>query len=132
MRAAIISFLRDEKEKVIGIFMNSEFPNRAITVTDSTFDDAKKKYPLLIVDCWAEWCPPCKMIAPMIEKLAEEHQGKIVFGKMNVDENRIVPGSFDVMSIPTLLVFRHGELVDKIIGAMPYDVLNSKVKGYLR
>ena len=108
-----------------------EKDSKVIKVTDKTFEDSKKNYPLFIIDCWAEWCMPCRMITPMIERLAEEHDGKITFGKLNVDENRSVSEKYEIMSIPTLLVFRDGKLIDKIIGAMPYEVLNSKVKGYL-
>ncbi|MFH0929367.1 MAG: thioredoxin [Candidatus Aenigmatarchaeota archaeon] len=111
--------------------MVSDFPDGVLKVTDENFKEEMDKYPMFILDCWAEWCPPCKMLAPMIEKLVQEHKGKIVFGKLNIDENSMIPGKYEVMSIPTLLVFKEGKLVDKIIGAMPYDVLNSKVKGYL-
>ncbi len=105
--------------------------NKPIETTDGTFDENIKKHSVFILDCWAEWCPPCKMIAPFIEKLAEEHKGKVVFGKMNVDENKQIPSKYKIMSIPTLLVFKNGELIDTIVGAMPYEVLNSKVKKYL-
>ena len=105
---------------------------KPVEINDDNFEDSKKKYYLFVLDCWADWCMPCKMIAPMIERLAEEHAGKIVFGKLNVDKNSTVPQKYEVMSIPTLLVFKEGKLVDRIIGAMPYDVLNEKIKGFLR
>jgi len=121
--------IRKKKMEEMKAKINS--PNKPIEITDNTFDETKKKYPLFIIDCWAEWCPPCKIIEPMIERLAKEHNGKIVFGRLNVDKNRLTPTKYRIMSIPTLLVFKNGELIDKIIGAMPYDVLNSKVRGYL-
>jgi len=121
--------IRKKKMEEMKAKMNS--PKKPIEITDNTFDESRKKYPLLVVDCWAEWCPPCKIIAPMIEEMAKEHDGKIVFGKMNVDKNRSIPTKYGIMSIPTLLVFKNGELVDKIIGAMPYGALNSKVKSYI-
>ena len=104
---------------------------KTIEITDNNFEENMKKHDLFVVDCWAEWCMPCRMVGPMIEKLAEEHDGKIVFGKLNVDHNSTVPQKYQIMSIPTLLVFKDGELVDRIVGAMPYDVLNTKIKGYL-
>jgi len=107
------------------------FPDKPIEITNDNSEENKKKYPLLIIDCWAIWCTPCLIIAPMIKKLAKEYNGKIVFGKLNVDQNRELAMKYNIMSIPTLLVFKNGELVDRIIGAMPYDVLNSKIKTYL-
>jgi thioredoxin 1 len=120
------------KKKLEELKSRMNFPNEPIEITDNTFDDIKKKYPFLIVDCWAIWCTPCLIIAPMLEKLAKEHNGKIVFGRLNVDKNRITPTKYGIMSIPTLLVFKDGELIDRIIGAMPYDALNSKIKSYLK
>ena len=124
-----LEHIRKKKIEEMKARMNS--PKKPIEITDNIFDESRKKYPLLIIDCWADWCPPCKIIAPMIEKLAEEHDGKIVFGKLDVDKNRLIPTKYGIMSIPTLLVFKNGELIDKIIGAMPYETLNSKVKSYL-
>ncbi len=112
--------------------MEIDFPNKPIKITDNRFDEIKEKYPLVIVDCWAPWCPPCKIIAPIIEKLAEEHKGEIIFGKLNIDENKITPTKYEIKSIPTLLVFKNGELIDRIIGAVPYEALNSKIENYLK
>lgn len=121
--------IRKKKIKEMKVKINS--PIKPMEVTDNTFEEIKNKYTLFILDCWAEWCPPCKMIAPMIEKLAEDFKGKIAFGKLNVDNNSLVPQKYGIMSIPTLLVFKGGKLVDQIVGAMPYEILSSKVKGYL-
>lgn len=89
-----------------------------LTLTDTTFDEAVggADTPLL-VDFWAEWCGPCKMIAPTLEEIAGEHQGKLAIGKLNVDENPEIARRFDVMSIPTLLVFKGGEPVKRLVGA---------------
>ena len=89
-----------------------------LTITDDSFDEAVKgsETPIL-VDFWAEWCGPCKMIAPVLEEIAGEHGAKLAIGKLNVDEN---PGSarrFEVMSIPTLIVFKDGEPVKRLVGA---------------
>jgi len=111
--------------------MEENMPNEPITMTDADMDEAVKKYGTIVVDCWAPWCGPCRMVGPIIEELAKEMQGKIVFGKLNVDENPVTSTKHQIMSIPTLLVFKNGALVDQIIGAMPKDVLKQKLDGYL-
>ena len=98
-----------------------------IKVTDANVETNVKKYPLMVVDCWAPWCRLCRMVGPIIEELAKEMQGKIVFGKLNVDENRATSAKHGIMSIPTLLVFKSGNLVDNIIGAMPKEMLLGKI-----
>ncbi len=95
------------------------WPNTPIHVTDATLASTIKKYPLIVIDCWAPWCSPCKMVAPVIDALAKDHVGKTVFGKLNVDENREVAAKYDIMPIPTLLVFKNGTLVKRIVGAVP-------------
>ena len=85
----------------------------------------------VLVDFWAEWCGPCKMIAPIIDQLAVELQGQIKIGKVNVDEAPELAGQFNVMSIPTLLIFKNGTPVDQIVGAMPKDKLLAKLKAHL-
>lgn len=84
----------------------------------------------MVVDCWASWCGPCRMVGPIIEELAKEMKGKIVFGKLNVDENRETSMKYGIMSIPTLLVFKNGNLVDNVIGAMPKEMLKAKLAPY--
>jgi len=105
--------------------------NKPIEVTDSTFKEIIENHPLVVVDCWAPWCGPCHMVAPIIEELARDYAGKILFGKLSVDENRKVSMQCDIMSIPTLLVFKNGKLVDKIIGAMSKQMLEPKITRYL-
>ena len=82
----------------------------------------------VLVDFWAEWCGPCKMIGPSVEELAGEYEGKAIVAKLNVDENPQVTARFGVRSIPTLLVFKNGQIVDKQIGAVPKSVLGGKLK----
>jgi len=101
-----------------------------LDIKDANFDETIKKYEKLVVDCWAPWCGPCRMMAPIINDLAKEMQGKIVFGKVNVDENPITSIKYKIMSIPTLLVFKNGNLVDRIIGAYPKEELKSKLSLY--
>ena len=103
-------------------------PDKPIEVSDTNFDEMVKKYKNVAIDCWAPWCGPCLMIAPVIEELARELKGKIVFGKLNVDNNPKTAMRYNIMSIPTILLFRDGELVDRIIGAMPKEFLVEKLR----
>lgn len=111
--------------------MEENMPDTPLKVTDADFDEAVKKYDTIVVDCWAPWCGPCQMVGPVIEELAKEMQGKIVFGKLNVDENPATSTKHQIMSIPTLLVFKNGTIVDRLIGAMPKDMLKQKLDSYL-
>ena len=107
------------------------YPSKPVEVTDSTFYDFIKQYPIVVVDCWAPWCGPCRMISPVIEQLASDYAGKVVFGKLNVDENPAVAAEYGIMSIPTLLFARNGEVVDRLIGAVPRQVIEAKLKQIL-
>ena len=109
----------------------NEMPNKPINITDADLDENINKYKTIVVDCWAPWCGPCRMVGPVIDELAKDYAGKIVFGKLNVDQNRMIPMKFQIMSIPTLMVFKDGNLVDKIIGAMPKQQLETRIKQYL-
>ena len=105
--------------------------SKPIEVTDATFGQVIVSHPLVVVDCWAALCGPCRMVAPVIEGLARDYAGKMLFGKLNVDENREVSTRYEIMSIPTLLVFKNGKLVDRIIGAMPRQALEPKITRHL-
>ncbi|RLI45401.1 thioredoxin [Candidatus Bathyarchaeota archaeon] len=105
--------------------------NKPVKVTDATFKETIQNHPLVVVDCWAPWCGPCHMVAPVIEGMARDYAGRILFGKLNVDENREVAVQYQIMGIPTLLVFKNGKLVDRIVGAMPRQMLEPKIKRYL-
>jgi len=108
--------------------MEKKWPDSPISLLDADIDETVKKYPTIVVDCWAAWCGPCRMLGPIIEELAKEMKGKIVFGKLNVDENPQTSMKYSIMSIPTLLVFKNGAMVDRIVGAMPKDMLLQKLK----
>lgn len=107
------------------------WPNTPIMVSDTTFTPTIKKFPLVVIDCWAQWCGPCHIIAPVIEELARDYTGKIVFGKLNTDENRTSANKYNIMSIPTLLVFKNGKLVDQLVGAMPREMLEPMITKHL-
>ncbi len=126
---------KKKKEQYLNKFAKGEknmenMPDKPIKVTDADFEDTIKKYDTVVVDCWAPWCGPCRMIGPVIEELANEMHGNVVFGKLNVDDNKQVAAKYQIMSIPSLLVFKNGEIVDKIIGAMPKQVLKPKIEQY--
>ncbi|MBS7639185.1 thioredoxin [Candidatus Bathyarchaeota archaeon] len=109
----------------------SEPISEPIEVTDSNFHEVVRSSRLVVIDCWAQWCAPCRMMAPIIDELAKEYAGKILFGKLNVDENPEVPGQYQIMSIPTFLVFKDGVLVDRIVGAMPKKILEQRITRYI-
>ncbi len=102
-----------------------------LEVSDATFEDTVTSKPLVVVDCWAEWCGPCKALAPTIEQLAQEYKDRITFGKLNIDENREKAAEFGIMSIPTLLIFKEGKNVGTIVGALPKDSLREKLDKHL-
>ncbi|HHD11660.1 MAG TPA: thioredoxin TrxA [Deltaproteobacteria bacterium] len=99
-----------------------------IEVTDANFDSVilKSDVPAL-VDFWAEWCAPCRAIAPLVEEVAEEYAGKIKVAKLNVDENPSTPGKYGVRGIPTLILFKDGQVVDQIVGAVPKDQIKALI-----
>jgi thioredoxin 1 len=108
-----------------------ELPDVPIKITDATIDAAASQYPIFILDCWAEWCGPCRSIGPIIEQLAKEMKGKVVFGKLNVDENMATANKYRISAIPTLMVFKNGQLIDKLVGAYPKPALAAKIQKFL-
>ena len=108
-----------------------ELPDKPVIVTDTTIDAAAGQYPIFILDCWAEWCGPCRTIGPIIAQLATEMKGKVVFGKLNVDENMITANKYRISAIPTLMIFKDGKLIDKLVGAYPKPALAAKIQKFL-
>ena len=106
--------------------------NGIVTLTDDNFDEQIKKMsgPVL-VDFWAAWCGPCKMIAPSLEQLAGEMAGRATVAKVNVDENGDVANRFGIRSIPTLMIFKEGRVVDQIVGALPKEQIRRMVEKHL-
>ena len=119
-----------KKQYMFGEKSMNNMPDSTLNITDADFDDFVKKYNTIVIDCWAPWCGPCRIVGPVIDELAKEMQGKIVFGKLNVDENQKTSMKYQIMSIPTILVFKNGNLIDKLIGAMPKDLLKQKLESY--
>jgi len=102
------------------------------TVTDATFDaEVLGSDVPVLVDFWAEWCGPCKMVAPVLEEIAAEHADKLTVAKVNIDENPEIARRFQIMSIPTMSVFNQGEVVKSIVGAKPKAALLRDLEGYL-
>lgn len=108
-----------------------ELPDKPVVVTDATIDAAASQYPIFILDCWAEWCGPCRTIGPIIEQLATEMKGKVVFGKLNIDENMQTANKYRISAIPTLMIFKDGKLIDKLVGAYPKPALAAKIQKFL-
>jgi thioredoxin 1 len=102
-----------------------------LTLTDANFDAEVKAHTWVLVDFWAEWCGPCRMIAPVVEELAGEYQGRLAVGKVNVDQNGSTASRFGIRSIPTLLILKDGARVDQIVGAHPKAALKAKIDQHL-
>jgi thioredoxin 1 len=104
---------------------------KAIEITDANFDEIIKTDKPVLVDFWAEWCGPCKMIGPVVEELAGEYEGKVIIGKLDVDSNPEISAKFGIRSIPTLLVIKNGQVVDKQVGAVSKAVLSQKLEAQI-
>jgi thioredoxin 1 len=118
-----------QKEAATKAMMSSI--SEPIVLTDSNFASEVTKCPIMLVDFWAPWCGPCRMVSPIIEQLSREYSGRVAFGKVNVDENQRIAASFGIQSIPTLMIFKGSKAVDVIIGAMPKGQIEMKLKQQL-
>jgi thioredoxin 2 len=99
-----------------------------VIVTDETFENEVEKSPLpVLLDCWAPWCGPCRMLSPTLDQLAEEKAGIIKFAKLNVDENPQTAMKFGIMSIPTMLIFKDGEIADRLVGVQPKAAIEQRL-----
>ncbi|MDN7011978.1 thioredoxin [Methanoculleus sp. FWC-SCC3] len=113
--------LRKLEERLTGT------PGGVIEVGDGVIQKILQEHPALVVDIWAEWCGPCRMVAPVVEDLARDFAGRVTFGKCNVDQNPAIAASFSITAIPTLLFFANGMLVDRAVGALPKEAIKSRV-----
>ncbi len=105
---------------------------KPVVLTDATFEEmVEKRKGVMLVDFWAEWCGPCKMIAPIVEQIAEENADKLTVGKLDVDANGETAMKFGVMSIPTLILFKDGEPVERLVGYRPKEQLMAKIRPHL-
>lgn len=106
--------------------------DKVVHITDHNFDEQViKGKGLILVDFWAEWCGPCRMVGPILDELAAEYEGQVTIAKLNVDENRQSSARFGIRSIPTILFFKDGAQVEQIIGALPKSAIKAKVQQHL-
>jgi len=104
------------------------WPESPVQLGDDSFESFVKKYPKVVVDCWAPWCGPCRMLSPTIDTLAKEMKGNVAFAKLNTDDNYGTAGKFRIVSIPTLLFFKNGQLVNKMVGAAPKATVEQEIR----
>jgi thioredoxin 1 len=102
-----------------------------LEISDREFEEVVRKNRVVVVDFWAPWCPPCRALAPIVEELSKEYEGRAVLAKINVDQNRAKANEYGIRSIPTLLFFKEGKLVDRQVGAVPKRVIQEKIEKLL-
>lgn len=106
--------------------------DRPVIITDSTFREEVEAFPgTVVVDCWAPWCGPCRMVSPTLEALASEYAGRLKITKLNVDENPLMSSQYAIQSIPTLLIFKDGQLVNRLVGALPKEEIERHLSPFL-
>ncbi len=120
------------KKRVVELISKAQNGDKPVVeLSDSNFDAAISSDQLTLVDFWAPWCAPCRFVSPIIEELGSQYSGSMKFGKLNVDENQITSSRYRITSIPTIMFFRKGKQVDYVIGALPKNVLEGKIKKLL-
>jgi len=123
---------KKKMEEIKKSLEHASYPDKPVPVTDADFNEFISKYPLVVIDCWAEWCGPCRILAPIIDTLASEYAGKVVFGKLDTDHNRATTMAFRISGIPTLLVFKNGKLADQIVGAVPEQSIVQRLQPLMK
>jgi len=104
---------------------------KPVELTDTNFEQQIRSHPVMVVDFWAPWCGPCRLVGPVMEEIASEMAGRVTVGKLNVDDNQRTAMKFGVQSIPTILVFKDGEVVDGMVGAAPKSMIEERIKPYV-
>lgn len=122
VREKKLAELKEKKQEMI---------NEPVHVTDSNFNEITRKHPLVLIDFWAAWCGPCQALAPTIEELAKEYAGRILVGKLDVDENPQTAECFQVFSIPTMLIMKNGEETDRIVGCVQKKYIEAALRKHL-
>lgn len=108
------------------------WPSSPIHVTDLNFNETISRYPVVLVDFWASWCMPCKMIAPVLDQLSSEYKGKVVIAKLDVDSNKRTADTFKVSGIPTLIMFKNGRPAERVTGALPRQALKGLIERHFQ
>ena len=112
--------------------INDLFSERPLVVTDNNFSEKALKSPIpVLLDCWAPWCGPCRMIGPVMDEIAKEYSGRVRICKLNVDENPLTSAKYNIASIPTMLIFDRGKLKDTLVGALPKQQIINKINGFI-
>ncbi len=106
-------------------------PGIPVELTDANFHEVVTAHPLVVVDFWAPWCGPCRVVSPVLEQLAAEMAGKATFGKLNVDDNPATSQQFQIQGIPTIMIFKDGEPVDGLVGAAPKQMIEARIRPHL-
>ncbi len=119
--------IRERKLKEMEMKMKENAEGKVLHLEQANFSAITTEHPALVVDFWAEWCGPCRMVGPVVEELSREFAGKVTFAKCNTDDNAMLANQFGISAIPTLLLFRDGKLVDRVIGAYPKEALRTKI-----
>jgi thioredoxin 1 len=122
---------RLREKKVAEFKAKKEMGNEPVHVTDADFEETVKKHPLALIDFWAPWCGPCLALAPAIEELVKDYAGKVLIGKLDVDENPQTAECFQVFSIPTLLIMKNGKEIDRIVGCVPKKHIEAALRKHL-
>jgi thioredoxin 1 len=120
------------KGRTVSESQTHEILHTPVKLTDSNFSQAVSRYPLIVVDFWAAWCGPCRLVSPVLEQLARELAGKVVFGKLNVDENPATANAFRIQSIPTIAIFKDGVAIDSIMGAALKSQIQAKILAHIQ
>jgi len=127
-----LKLINEKRMKKLQQIMNEKELSKNIkdplNLDDSNFSQTINKFPLLLVDFWAPWCGPCRMMSPLIDQIGKDYVGKLVVGKVNVDENTTVSRQFGISSIPTLILFKRGQAVNKIIGSVSKNKIDEMVR----